>query len=1117
MTVEQPTLPQHKIHAQRPRDAESLLFAKVKEVTGVNDDMVIRRACEACQDSNGKVKVEDVVTVLLNDDSVHTKTKSKMVAFSPKNEITKCSESQPRQSTMNDNGKPNESVSVKQDVPYGPLNKNQGVIDLTSDNSDQDDIQKAIAASLQETQGILAGQLSREEQDISRVLEQSLAESKAGSKRKRGDVCFVDPLNPHERKRQEGCPVGLKNVGNTCWFSAVIQSLFHLRKFRHLVLNFKIPKELLKENTDVTRNIRFMQELRYLFALMIGSQKKYVDPSKAVEILKEAFSSSASSGVGDSQQDVSEFQHKLLEWLEDAFKSHLCRSSSPSLCGSSTGETRQNRNPMCELFYGQYRAEGTNEGKGFSNEENFGQFPLQVNGFCDIHESLEAATAQGEIETISRDATQKSGQELWFTKLPPVLTFEFSRFQFNQQLGRPEKIHNKIEFPHVIYMDRYLDCNKNDTRQRREEVRKLMEELVVLYARLDKFNHYGSGSKKVPLQDVLTYALEFAQNKPGLNTLDDVDMQSSKSSNNMNADMKKQELRFEMANEVCCSLSTDVEMTAIPSTPVKENKDINCISDPAPRQVSDNELQVLQECLHRWRTEVEQDVKELQEKISKLEAMKNSMYSDETLKQYPYQLHAVLVHEGQAAAGHYWAYIYDSMNEKWLKFNDIAVTCTSWDDLVKESVGGYHNASAYCLMYVQQSNMEPYTEPPTDFPPQSYIEKLPEDLKEFVVQDNKKFAQEMLDWDEAQARKPVTPTGESRNKEGGDGDAKQERAVLKNPSSQTASTQTPIVIKSNLPVQHAEMLVEETRKQLSLVLKLENYLMKGPETILKLAIEKELKHMDQIFLSLAQKVPREDPRLLYPVVYLRCCTAPARVIDHFLHEQFSYCPLDGDKRAEEVKKAAINWLKVQHQVSDGDVLEKNTQNWHEKYNQFRKIAFLFVRGLQLFHNERYEDALLYLVHCHVLNGNLVDKNNEQWGLEKKLVNFYRRQCLLHLNDMATSQFQSKDDIRDSLKLMNDFVVPCLPLLLTSSYQDDISAGEEMREKWCSFLGQEICEDKIEKLQDLMSKLFDPPTESKSAQIAAVTSKDLKDLYKNYMDVMNIAYNSGYIERAINSS
>lgn len=42
----------------------------------------------------------------------------------------------------------------------------------------------------------------------------------------------------------------------------------------------------------------------------------------------------------------------------------------------------------------------------------------------------------------------------WFTELPPVLTFELSRFEFNQALGRPEKIHNKLEFPSMLYMDR---------------------------------------------------------------------------------------------------------------------------------------------------------------------------------------------------------------------------------------------------------------------------------------------------------------------------------------------------------------------------------------------------------------------------------------------------------------------------------------------------------------------------------------------------------------------------------------------------------------------------------------------------------------------------------------
>ena len=73
--------------------------------------------------------------------------------------------------------------------------------------------------------------------------------------------------------------------------------------------------------------------------------------------------------------------------------------------------------------------------------------------------------------------------------------------------------------------------------------------------------------------------------------------------------------------------------------------------------------------------------------------------------QKPYNLHAVLVHEGQAASGHYWAYIHDPSKDQWLKFNDITVSDASWEELEKESVGGYHNASAYCLMYVDKTRV----------------------------------------------------------------------------------------------------------------------------------------------------------------------------------------------------------------------------------------------------------------------------------------------------------------------------------------------------------------------------------------------------------------------------
>ena len=44
---------------------------------------------------------------------------------------------------------------------------------------------------------------------------------------------------------------------------------------------------------------------------------------------------------------------------------------------------------------------------------------------------------------------------------------------------------------------------------------------------------------------------------------------------------------------------------------------------------------------------------------------------------------------------------------------------------------------------------------------------------------------------------------------------------------------------------------------------------------------------------------------------------------------------------------------------------------------------------------------------------------------------------------------------DLLHEMTHQVLPCLQVLLQSGYQDDITATEEIREKWCSFLGQEM--------------------------------------------------------------
>ena len=76
-----------------------------------------------------------------------------------------------------------------------------------------------------------------------------------------------------------------------------------------------------------------MLELRQLFALMTASTRKYLDPTRAVELLKGNIGNNKGSTGGittnadNVQQDVSEFTHIFLDWLEEAFKPAAPESS----------------------------------------------------------------------------------------------------------------------------------------------------------------------------------------------------------------------------------------------------------------------------------------------------------------------------------------------------------------------------------------------------------------------------------------------------------------------------------------------------------------------------------------------------------------------------------------------------------------------------------------------------------------------------------------------------------------------------------------------------------------------------------------------------------------------
>ncbi|KAL2807233.1 ubiquitin carboxyl-terminal hydrolase 28 isoform j [Daubentonia madagascariensis] len=915
--------------------------------------------------------------------------------------------------------------------------------------------------------------------------EATSAETKR-SKRKRCEVWGENP-NPNDWRRVDGWPVGLKNVGNTCWFSAVIQSLFQLPEFRRLVLSYSLPQNVLencRSHTD-KRNIVFMQELQYLFALMMGSNRKFVDPSAALDLLKGAFRSSE-----EQQQDVSEFTHKLLDWLEDAFQLAVNVNSNPR---------NKSENPMVQLFYGTFLTEGVREGKPFCNNETFGQYPLQVNGYRNLDECLEGAMVEGDIELLPSDHLVKYGQERWFTKLPPVLTFELSRFEFNQSLGQPEKIHNKLEFPQIIYMDRYMYRSKELIRNKRECIRKLKEEIQVLQQKLERYVKYGSGPARFPLPDMLKYVIEFASTKPASENcppesdtcitlplssahcpVSDLTSTESTSTESSSQDL---ESTFSCAED---SLHKSKPLTSSRSSVEKMP------AHPAPRKVTEEEMNFVKTCLQRWRSEIEQDVQDLKNCIASATQTIEQIYCDPLLRQVPYRLHAVLVHEGQANAGHYWAYIYNQPRQIWLKYNDISVTESSWEELERDSYGGLRNVSAYCLMYINDKlpHFNAEAAPNESDQMSGEVESLSVELQHYIQEDNWRFEQEVEEWEEEQSCK-IPQMESSTNSSSQDFSTSQESSVAPSHGVRCLSSEHAVIVKeqtaqaiANTARAYEKSGVEAALSEVMLSPAMQGVILAiakarqtfdrdGSEAGLIKAFHEEYSRLYQ----LAKETPtsHSDPRLQHVLVYFFQNEAPKRVVERTLLEQFADKNLSYDERSISIMKVAQAKLK---EIGPDDMNMEEYKKWHEDYSLFRKVSVYLLTGLELYQKGKYQEALSYLVYAYQSNAALLMKGPRR-GVKESVIALYRRKCLLELNAKAASLFETNDDhsVTEGINVMNELIIPCIHLIINNDIsKDDLDAIEVMRNHWCSYLGQDIAENLQLCLGEFLPRLLDPSAE-----------------------------------------
>ncbi|KAM6190969.1 ubiquitin carboxyl-terminal hydrolase 28 isoform 2-T2 [Sarcoramphus papa] len=916
------------------------------------------------------------------------------------------------------------------------------------------------------------------------------AENKNRSKRKRCEVWGENPKQ-NDWRRVGDWPVGMKNIGNTCWFSAVIQSLFQLPEFRRLVLGYSLPQNVLESCRSRTgkRNIAFMQELQCLFALMLGTRRKFVDPSAALELLRDAFRSAE-----EQQQDVSEFTHKLLDWLEDAFQ----------LAVNVKSPGDKSENPMVQLFYGTFLTEGVHEGNTFSKIETFGQYPLQVNGYRNLNECLEGAMVEGEMDEATASQSVKYGQERWFTKLPPVLTFELSRFEFNQSLGQPEKIHTKLEFPQTIYMDRYLYCSKELIQMKREEMKRLKEKMVILQQKLERYMKYGSGPARFPLPDMLQYVLEFIATKPAVvvssaqgsqTTLLQsqaephvLDVLSQPSGVLEKKDTRTEDGAFFLAN------SSPQQKSSTPLQPSGSPAEMP--ERPAPHVVSEEELNLVRTCLQRWRNEIEQDVQDLKESIARISLSIEQMYCDPLLQQVPYRLHAVLVHEGQANAGHYWAFIYDQPRKSWLKYNDISVTESSWEELERDSFGGLKNASAYCLMYISDK-VSRFVADGDDGSEvgqfQKEVEALPPELRHYIQEDNWRLEQEAEEWEEEQSCKipqmepsPASESQDLSSESGPDPSSVCEQSVrsLSSEHAMIAKEQTAKAIantadayeKNGVEAALCEVMLSPAMQGVILAIAKarQTFDRDGSEAGLVKAFHEEYSRL--YLLAKETPTPQNDARLQHVLIYFLQNNAPQQVVERTLLEQFADKNLSYDERSISIMKVARAKLR---EIGPDDVDMEEYKRWHEDYSLFRKVSVYLLTGLELYQKRKYQESLTYLVYAYQSNTKLLLKGANR-GVNESLIALYRRKCLLKLNEVAASLFVSCEEARvaEGISILNELIIPCMHLMNNFEVsKEDLDAIEVMRNRWCSYLGREDMDAKLQmKLGELLPRLLDCSTE-----------------------------------------
>ena len=446
-------------------------------------------------------------------------------------------------------------------------------------------------------------------------------------------------------KRRE-TPIGLDNVGNTCYFNTILQILFNNKKFRIKILELDFPA-LESENSfkEVELDIKFLVELKRIFLEMSYSPFKSVNPTILLTLVRNDEGNHINVG---EFLDMMEINCWFMDQLDRSLKLFYNILKGMGIKISKKNRIKPNKMFKTKTITETY-IEGNQEKLKEEKEHSLSLFVNPINDYLEIVLSdIFSSPKEIQFDCSVIDLKNNNRKQVtWIERLPRTLFISANRLTWDKVQQRCVKINSKLLFKEKLDMGKFLIKFKNTILE--HERKKLKQ---------------------------------FYSKERAMGNLDSLQRTKSVYENDLN---------------IFSALGFFIDT-------IKSQDKYKAKNSPLFNEAySKIDLGLLEQLLKDHKKER----RKLEEKIKRIEAW-NDKELDFEFNKKSYVLKSIVMHEGSVYSGHYYLFVKNEF-EDWYRISDTNYKQVSKKEVFNDAFGiNKEDRNVFTLVYERKEDVDNY-------------------------------------------------------------------------------------------------------------------------------------------------------------------------------------------------------------------------------------------------------------------------------------------------------------------------------------------------------------------------------------------------------------------------